>query len=165
MFQITASSALWFLPFAVPIAFWVAWNDMAHMKIPNQAVLALMAVFAIIGLIALPFETYAWRWLHLIVVLVIGFGVNVLGMVGAGDAKFAAAMAPLIALGDAMTVLQIFAAVLISAFIAHRLMRLFPPFRNAVPHWASWKRGDFPMGLALGPTLVLYLIMGAVYGA
>ena len=46
---ITASSALWFLPFAIPIAIWVAWSDMKFMKIPNMAVLALLAVFLGVG--------------------------------------------------------------------------------------------------------------------
>ncbi len=43
-------TALWFLPFVLPIALWVAWSDMKFMKIPNKAVLALVAVFAVVGL-------------------------------------------------------------------------------------------------------------------
>ena len=41
---ITASSALWFLPFVLPICFYVAWSDMRAMRIPNNAVLALLGV-------------------------------------------------------------------------------------------------------------------------
>ncbi len=49
-------------------------SDMKFMKIPNKAVLALMAVFAVVGLIALPLDVWAWRWAHfLVIVLVIGF--------------------------------------------------------------------------------------------
>ena len=33
---ITASSALWFLPFVLPICFYVAWSDMRAMRIPNR---------------------------------------------------------------------------------------------------------------------------------
>ena len=42
----TWTEAAWFLPFVIPIAIWVAWSDMSSMKIPNKAVLALLAVLA-----------------------------------------------------------------------------------------------------------------------
>lgn len=47
MIHTTATTALWFLPFALPIAVWVAWSDMKFMRIPNKAVLALTAVFLV----------------------------------------------------------------------------------------------------------------------
>ena len=124
----------------------------------------MYAVFAVAGLILLPFTDYAWRWLHLVVVLVIGFVMNMVGMLGAGDAKFAAAMAPFIAVGDLFNVMMLFAAIMLAAFFTHRLARAIPPVRNLVPHWESWKRKDFPMGLALGGTLAAYLAMAAKYG-
>ena len=52
---LTSGAALWFLPFVAPICLWVAWNDMAFMKIPNKAVVALAAVYLVIGPVALPF--------------------------------------------------------------------------------------------------------------
>ncbi len=60
----TVWTALWFLPFLVPIAVWVAWSDMKFMKIPNMAVLAMMVVFLVVGLIALPLDVWAWRWVQ-----------------------------------------------------------------------------------------------------
>jgi len=83
-----AAAALWFLPFMVPIAIWVAWSDMARMKIPNLAVAALVAVFAIVGLVLVwtgtwTFGDYGWRWAHLGVVLAIGFVANLAGAMGA----------------------------------------------------------------------------------
>ena len=39
--QTTASAALYFLPFVTVICLWVAWSDLARMKIPNYAVIAL----------------------------------------------------------------------------------------------------------------------------
>lgn len=163
-FAISASAALWFLPFATPIGLWVAWNDMAFMKIPNKAVTALIAVYAVIGLVALPLETYAWQWLHLLVVLAIGFVMNLAGLLGAGDAKFAAAMAPFVALGDIATILYLFSGVLLAAFACHRGIRAIPAIRGALPQWQSWERNDFPMGLALGGLLIIYLALGAVFG-
>jgi len=159
--QITPSEALWFLPFVAPICLYVAWTDMKMMKITNQSVVVLTLVFVVIGPLALPFETYLWRYLHLIVVLLIGILLNAGGAVGAGDAKFAAAAAPLIALGDVAQLALIFAAVLLAAWTTHRLAK-HSPIRKMVPEWESWdQKKDFPMGLALGGTLLLYLVLGA----
>ena len=160
----TAASALWFLPFAAPIAIWVAWSDMARMKIPNKAVLALVAVFAVVGLIALPLEVYAWRWVHLVLILAIGFVANAAGLLGAGDAKFAAAMAPFILREDLILFAYLFAAVLLAGFATHRLAKRLSFVRARTEGWESWERKDFPMGLCLGAALVFYLLIGALYG-
>jgi prepilin peptidase CpaA len=162
---ITAWSAMWFLPFALPISIWVAWSDMKFMKIPNKAVIALMAVFLVVGLIALPLGEYGWRLTHFVVVLTVGFVLNMAGAVGAGDAKFAAAMAPMIALGDAQVALFLFAAVLLTAFVVHRFFRAFPKIRSGAPDWKSWTSNKFPMGLTLVGTLLFYLIAGVAAGA
>lgn len=163
--EIPASAALWFLPFALPVGLWAAWSDMAYMKIPNRSVMILVGIYAVIGLFALPFDLYAWQWLHLVVVLVIGFVMNIGGLLGAGDAKFAAAMAPFVALGDVALLSYLFAAVLLAAFVCHRTARRIPAVRRVAPEWESWERKDFPMGLALGALLIVYLALGAIYGA
>ncbi|WP_420861099.1 prepilin peptidase [Algirhabdus cladophorae] len=166
MMTVTAYSALWFLPFAVPICFFVAYSDISQMKIPNISVVALFVVFAVVGLIALPFDEYLWRYAHLVCVLVLGFALNMVGALGAGDAKFAAAAAPLIALGDLKLVFMILAASLLAAWVSHRLVRAIPLLRNLAPEWKSWHVGnDFPMGLALGATLVIYLGLGVAFGS
>ena len=162
---LTFAQALWFLPFALPISIWVAWSDLKFMKISNKAVYALLAVFLVVGLIALPLADYPWRLLHIVVVLVVGFVLNMLGMVGAGDAKFAAVMAPFVPLADARAVLILFAAVLLAAFVTHRVFRALPGFRARTGDWKSWGAKDFPMGLALGGTLAFYLLIGVFNGA
>ncbi len=162
---ISAWSALWFLPFVLPICIWVAWNDMKFMKIPNKAVMALVIVFVAVGLLVLPLPDYLARLLQLVIVLVIGFILNMVGAIGAGDAKFAAAAAPFIAPGDLRTILYLFAAVLLAAVVTHRVARRVPAVRRLTPDWESWARRDFPMGLALGGTLGFYLIAGAIYGS
>ena len=59
----------------------------------------------------------------------------------------------------------IFMATLLAAAATHRVVRL-TPLRHLAPNWESWERGKkFPMGFALGPTLAIYLILGALYGA
>lgn len=162
--HLTTTAALWFLPFVLPIALWVALSDMKWMKIHNKSVLALCSVYLIIGLLALPFEMWIWGWVHLVVVLVIGFILSLTGMVGAGDAKFAAAMAPFIALGDLSLFLPLLGVVALTGLVAHRALRRVPAIRRAAPGWESWERRDFPMGLALGPALAFYLIIAAIYG-
>ena len=156
---------MWFLPFALPICIWVAWSDLKYMKIPNKAVLALAVVFLVVGPFVLGFPSeYLWRLIHLIVVLVIGFALNMTGMIGAGDAKFAAAMAPFFPLGDMRLFMVLFAAVLIAAYITHRVFRRIPAITSRSPDWVSWTSKKFPMGLALGGALAAYLIMGVKYG-
>ena len=162
---LTAWSAIWFLPFALPISIWVAFNDMKFMKIPNKAVVALFVVFLLVGLVALPLSDYPARLLQLVVVLGIGFALNMVGAIGAGDAKFAAAMAPFVAFGDGRFLLYFFASVLLAAVITHRAFRRSAAVKRMTPDWESWTRKDFPMGLALGGTLTLYLISGVFLGA
>lgn len=163
--SITAHEAMWFLPFVLPVCLYVCFTDLREMRITNQAVLVLAALFVVIGPFLLPLPDYGWRLAHLVVVLVIGFLLNAGGAIGAGDAKFAAAAAPFVALGDMRILLAIFAANLLAAFFTHRLVK-YTPLRRIAPHWKSWEMGwKFPMGLSLGGTLAIYLALGAAYGA
>ena len=160
----TASQALWFLPAVIPICLYVAWSDMAKMIIPNKAVYALVLAFAVLGLLALPFTEYLWRWTHLVVVLVIGIALNAAGAMGAGDAKFAAAAAPFIALGDLRFLLFFFALCLLAGYVIHRIAK-HSPVRRLVPDWKSWSEGKrFPMGMPLAATLAGYLGIAAFGG-
>ena len=161
----TSWAALLFLPFVVPISLWAIWSDLSRMKIPNKAVMALTIVFAVVGLFALPLEDYLWRWLHLVVILVIGFVMNIMRMLGAGDAKFAAAMAPFIALSDATMVMMILAVMIIAGFVLHRIAKNISWIRSATPNWESWTRRDYPMGLSLGATLIVYMVLAATTGS
>lgn len=159
--NITFQEAAWFLPFVLPICLYVSWTDLRDMRITNYSVLALFAVFAVGGLFLLPLEVYGWRMLALALVLVAGFVITSLGMVGAGDAKFAAAMAPFVAQGDGLFFVTLFAMVLIGSWITHRSAGRIPAVRRATPDWVSWERGKlFPMGVALSGALVIYLVMG-----
>ncbi len=151
-------AALAFLPFAAAIGIWVSWSDMKFMKIPNKAVMALLAVYLVVGIVVLPLPTYAWGWVIGAAVLAAGFVANAAGVMGAGDAKFAAVIAPFFGLADLGFVLGLYAACLLGAFASHRGLRLIAPFRRATEDWASWTHKDFPMGLALSGMLIFYLI-------
>ena len=163
MTSLSPLAALAFLIPALPIGIWVAWSDMKTMKIPNKAAMALGAGFLIIGLglvltSLLPFTAFLWALGLGLIVLVAGFLGNAAGLFGAGDAKFAAVMAPFFIGADARFVMGLFAACLLGAFASHRLAARIPPFRAATADWASWTNKDFPMGLALAGTLIFYLL-------
>ncbi len=162
--QQSAWAAAWLLPFALPICLYVAFTDLRAMRITNQAVVALALVFAVVGVFVFPFPDYVWALAQLLIVLVVGIVLNAAGVMGAGDAKFIAAAAPYVAIGDLSLLLPLFAAVLLAAYGAHRVAK-YTPLRRLAPDWDSWEKGKkFPMGFALGPTLAVYLGLAAAYG-
>ncbi len=158
-------TALWFLVPVLPIGIWVAWSDMKFMKIPNIAVLAMAGAYLVIGPIALGLDLYLWGIALGLMTLVVGFVASTIRMVGAGDAKFAAAMAPYFAGTSLPMVFILFAGCLLAAFAAHRLMRLIPAYRAATPDWQSWTHRKFPMGLALSGTICFYFLLGLLISA
>jgi prepilin peptidase CpaA len=151
----TATSALWFLPVVIPIAIYIAWNDMRSMKITNASVLALIFAYALIGPLAFGLELYAWQWLHFPVALVV--------CMGGGDAKIIAAMSLFFIVADLLLITQIFAASLLAALAVHSLFR-FTALKNIAPDWKSWTAGRyFPKGLPLSMTLLFYLLFVAFF--
>ncbi|MEO0634140.1 MAG: prepilin peptidase, partial [Pseudomonadota bacterium] len=159
--QQSALAAAWFFPFVLPICLYVAFTDLREMRITNQAVIVLALVFVAMGPLLFPFQDYLWALAQLVIVLVFGIVLNAAGAMGAGDAKFLAAAAPYIALGDLRLILPLFAAVLLASYGAHRVAK-FTALRNLAPDWESWEQGrKFPMGFALGPSLALYLGLAA----
>jgi len=153
------TSLLWFLPFTVPIAIWVAWSDMKFMKIPNKAVLALLVVYLLVGLFVFPLKIWGWGLALGAIVLVVGFVATAARMMGAGDAKFGAAMAPFFATADVRLVLFLAAACLFGALTSHRLAKHSGFVRNRTPDWLSWTHKDFPMGFALAGLLIFYPVV------
>lgn len=158
-----ALGPVWLLVPVLPVALWIAWSDLSSMRISNRAVLVVTGLFLLFGPLALPLDVWAWRFVHLAVVLALGFVAHAAGLMGGGDAKYAAAMAPYFALSDLRLVLLLFAAMLLGAFVSHRIAARIPPLRRATAHWASWQAGkDFPMGLALSGTLIAYLALAVL---
>lgn len=160
----TPGTAVALLPFAVAIGIWVSWSDMKFMKIPNKAVIALALVWlvpglACVALTGLPLQAWLWGLALGAIVLGIGFVISTLRLVGAGDAKFAAAMAPFFVGADMRLVVALYAACLLGAFVTHRLARMAGPIRRRTADWESWTNKDFPMGLALSGTLIFHLLL------
>ncbi len=158
--------ALAFLIGAAPVVLWVSFTDLSRMRIPNRAVLALLGLFALGGLALAArgewgWGDWAWRWANLAVVLAAGMALNAVGLVGAGDAKLAAAAAPFVAVADLGTVLILYAGMVLLAWVLHRIAKhSFGP--RVWPDWTSWTSGKrFPMGVAIGATLLAYLGLAA----
>ena len=179
--HIPAVAAAWFLPFVLPICLYVAFTDLRDMLIKNHAVVALAAVFAVVGLFVLPpwstewsvggvgpyvvaLPPYLWQLLHILVVLILGILLNAAGVMGAGDAKFLAAASAFVWTGDFFLMVLIVTSAVLGAFVTHRLVK-YTKLRTIAPDWESWDRGKhFPMGFPLGVSLAIYLILGTVYG-
>ncbi|WP_245990105.1 prepilin peptidase [Tabrizicola piscis] len=158
--MITPTGALILLVPVLPIAIWASVNDMKRMKIPNNAVLALAAVWPLLGWLAVATWT-AWFWgfALMAIVLVAGYLLYTTGTFGAGDAKYTAAMAPIFVGADILWLLMLIAGCLLGALITHRIMRGIPAVRNMTPDWKSWtERRYFPLGFALSGIVVFYLV-------
>lgn len=143
----------------LPIAIWAALSDLKRMKIPNASVLAMAAVWPLLGWYLVPMSAWLWGFALMAIVFVAGFLLYLTGTFGAGDAKFAAAMAGLFVGGNIGAILLIIFVCMVGSLFIHRVLRSLPFVRNATPDWESWtKRRYFPFGLALSAIVIFYLL-------
>lgn len=143
----------------LPIAIWAAVSDLKRMKIPNTAVIAMAAVWPLLGWYLVPMTAWFWGFAIMAIVFVAGFLLYLTGTFGAGDAKFAAAIAGLFVGGNIGEILLIIFVSMIGSLILHRILRSLPFIRNATPDWESWtRRRYFPFGMALSVIVVFYLL-------
>ena len=158
-----AAPALW-VAFAamVPLMIWTAVADLRTLKIPNVIVLAVLAVFVITGLWGLPTDIFFWRLLHGVILLFLGFAAFSFGLIGGGDAKMAAALAPFLAPADLSWFLIVYAVVTLALLMVLRLVMQVN--RHEDTGWLSIdqmkkpaRERVFPMGLIFGVTIVIYL--------
>jgi prepilin peptidase CpaA len=134
------------------------WFDLKQLRIPNWCVLAVIALFIVTGLWGLPLDIFAWRFLHGVIVLFVGFGLYTIsgGHVGGGDIKLIAALTPFIAGSDIGFVLLVFALLSFAGLMIHRLVRGM--LRDRKTGWAALdQKRFFPAGLLLGGTIMIYL--------
>ncbi|MFQ5566065.1 MAG: prepilin peptidase [Paracoccaceae bacterium] len=135
-----------------------AWFDLKELRIPNWCVLAVVGLFIVTGLWGLPLDVFAWRFLHGVIVLFIGFGLYSIsgGRVGGGDIKLIAALTPFIAGKDVGLVLVVFALLSFAGLMIHRFVRGL--LRDRKTGWAALdQKRFFPAGLLLGGTIMIYL--------
>ncbi|MFK5998415.1 MAG: prepilin peptidase [Rhodobacterales bacterium] len=149
---------------AIPICIWVAYSDMKFMRIPNVACYALFIGFLLIGPLILDLHEYGIRIAQAFVVLFIGFFVTSMGFAGGGDSKFAAAMAPYIALGKIIPFIFIIGIMSLFLIGLHKLIGVTPGLKNLIKDWDSWNAyGMFPYGVTLTASLITYLLINTWY--
>ena len=132
--------------------------DIKALRMPKWCVLAVVGVFIVTGRWGLPLELFAWRFLHGVIVLFVGFGLYSIssGRVGGGDIKLIAALTPFIAGKDVLFVLLVFALMSFAGLMVHRLARGL--LRGRKTGWAALdQKRFFPAGLLLGGTIMIYL--------
>lgn len=143
----------------LPIAIWAALSDLKRMKIPNTAAMAMAAVWPLLGWYLVPMSAWFWGFAIMAIVFVAGFLLYLTGTFGAGDAKFAAAMAGIFVGGNIGEILLIIFVSMVGSLLLHRILRSLPFIRNATPDWESWtRRRYFPFGMALSVILVFFLL-------
>ncbi len=153
------------LAVVVPLSVIAGLSDLRTMTIPNWISIALFAAFVVIAVFFLPFETYLWRIGAGLAVLVVGFFLNSLGVIGGGDVKYLSAITPYVAFEDAAAFLFIFSVSLLATLALHRIAMRIGPIRRATDGWASWEAGrNFPMGISIAAAIVVYLILKAING-
>jgi prepilin peptidase CpaA len=158
--MITPTGAAILLVPVLPIAIWAASSDLKRMKIPNQSVLAMAAVWPALGWLAVPtWSAWLWGFAIMAIVLVALYLLYTTGTFGAGDAKYAAAMSGIFVGTPIVFFLMLVAGSMIGALILHRIARGIPAIRRMTPGWISWEqRRYFPFGLALSMIVVFYLV-------
>ncbi|KAB7613466.1 hypothetical protein F9L33_12795 [Amylibacter sp. SFDW26] len=146
------------------IGIYVCWTDMKFMRIPNNACLALLGSFLILGFLIFDLQEYGIRLAQGAVILALGFLVTSLGLVGGGDSKFAAVIAPFIALSHAFQFIFIVAIISFISLALHKLIAVTPVLRQHTEKWASWDPdGMFPFGITLAGSLIVYLFLVNFY--
>lgn len=145
---------------AVPICIWVAWSDMKFMRIPNVACYALFISFLVLAPLIFDLNEYGFRIIQGILVLIGGFFATSIGLVGGGDSKFAAAMAPFIALSEIFPFIFIIGIMSFISIALHKLVGVTPGLKNLIKDWDSWNaHGMFPFGITLAGSLIAYLLL------
>jgi prepilin peptidase CpaA len=142
------------------------------MKIKNLAVLAMLAIFVVVGPMLLPLGDYAWRYAHFAVVLAIGYLMSAGLGFGAGDMKYMAAVAPFVPVADLGAIAMLFLLWSVILLVLFWLARRSDALRMAAPGWV-WltdtaeraggvRKLKTPFGVALAPTVTTYFALAAI---
>ncbi|WP_374642315.1 hypothetical protein [Tabrizicola sp.] len=158
--MITPTGALILLVPVLPIAIWAALSDLKRLKIPNKAVMAMAAVWPLLGWLAVPTWT-AWFWgfAFLGIGILIAYLAFALFRFPGGDGKFAAAISPVFVGAPIGEVLILIALSMLGATLAVQLVRLIPAVSRASDEWVGFRHWRImPFGVALSAMVVIYLV-------
>lgn len=131
------------------------WSDIRRLRIPNTYVLAVLGLF-VIGFAAAP-DSFGLWWEHLgamLAFLVLTYIMFAFGMLGAGDAKYGAALALWVGLPGLLPYVFFMAMAGGVLGVFSLLLRKYRPFKN--PPAGGWVAtvqdggNAVPYGIALG---------------
>jgi prepilin peptidase CpaA len=171
-FAITPLQAAIFGLLTLPVTVWVIYTDVTEMKIKNLAVLAMLAIFLVTGPFLFPLAEYGTRWLHFVVVLAIGYVLSAGLGFGAGDMKYAAAVAPFVPVADVGQIAVLFVIWTFALLALFWAARRSTALRTAAPGWVwltmtgeeagGTRKLKTPFGVALAPTVTTYFFLAAI---
>jgi prepilin peptidase CpaA len=137
---------------------------MKFMRIPNVACYSLFIGFLLLGPLIFDLNEYGIRIAQGIIMLIVGFFATSIGLVGGGDAKFTAALAPYVALTQIFPFVFIIGIMSIVSIVLHKLVGVTPGLKNLIKDWDSWNtHGMFPFGVTLAGSLIVYLLLSSWY--
>lgn len=142
--------------------FYAAWSDLAFMKIPNWLSLYVIAAYLVSMPFLVPLDDMGMRLTIALAVLVIGFVLNVAGVIGAGDAKFGAALMLFVhpAIDHVTFFMQVLGMMALAGVVTHRLFYRIAPARRIGAEWQSWQEvKNFPFGLSIAASMLFYLVI------
>jgi len=159
----TSVPALVLLLVALPFSIYAALSDLRSMKIYNKTNIGLFLTFVVVGPFLFPLDEYGLRLSQGAVMMAVGMILTGFGMMGGGDSKFIAAMAPYVAFQNALGFLFLLSVLSLVTVALHRGIGAIKPLQPSLVEWRSWsaEKRKFPFGVTLGATLVLYLALKA----
>lgn len=148
-----ANGLLIIFPLLLAIA---AFFDLFTMRIPNKLNLALVVAFVGLAiLLQLPIEQIGLSFALGFAVMVIGFGLFALGVMGGGDVKFLAAISLWFGLSinmlDFILLTSVYGGLLTLVILGLRRVPYFPQFMHG-QHWLLKlhdKEAGVPYGIAI----------------
>lgn len=132
------------------------WYDVKQRRLPNWLVLVTLAAGLGLATWRSGFEVLPWHLAHLAIALGVGIGLYALRALGAGDAKYYAALAAWFTLGEAIKLLMAvsFAGLLLAlGWLAWRKFS-----GNPAPRKPQEDQDKVPFGVAMAAGAVLALL-------
>ena len=152
-----------YLAAVLPFCVVAGWSDLRLMIIPNWVSLCILAVFFTLCLWVFPLSDIGFRLCVMLAVFVVGYLLNMFGLMGGGDAKLITVMTPFVAAGNWFNFVFYIALWSLATYAIHRIVMHSPLKDRYFKGWVSFEnKRKFPYGLPLALGFISYLWMLAV---
>lgn len=145
---------------AVPLAL-AARQDLREMLISDRIHVALLAIFAVWAPMFLSPEEIGWRLVAAVAVLAFCLIAALVGGMGGGDMKLAAALTPFVDHDSAQIMMGALVVALLLLVIVLKGIRARWARRDDPPEWKSLRPDiqKLPMGVAIAGAGILYRVL------